>query len=1017
MVEETFRNQDFADPRPPDATLPTGTVTFLFTDIEGSTRLWQAFPAAMGEALSRHHALLQQAVNAHNGYVFQIVGDAICAAFRTAADGVAAALGAQHALARESWGETGPLRVRMALHTGSTEARAGAYRSGEYASGLTLSRTSRLLSAGHGGQILLSHATEELVRDDLPAHVGLRDLGERRLRDLVRAEHIFQIVGPDQPSEFPPLKTLDAMPNNLPVQVTSFVGREREIRDVTGLLGETHLLTLLGPGGTGKTRLSLQIAANLIETFVDGVWFVELAPLYDPVLVPQTVASAVSVREEAERPLITTLTEHLRARSMLLIFDNCEHLVDACARLADALLRSCPRLKVLASSREALRTAGEVTYRVPSLSLPDPQHLPPLERLTDYEGVRLLVERASAVKPGFKLTDANAAAAVQICHRLDGIPLAIELAAARLKVLSPREIAEHLDERFRLLTAGSRTVLPRHQTLRGLIDWSYELLSEPERAVLRSVSVFAGGWNLAAAEAVDADALDLIGRLVDKSLVVADEEGGETRYSLLETIRQYGLEKLREAGEEPVIRSRHRDFYLALAESAAPHLQGQDQATWFRRLENAHDNLRAALRWSFDHGNIEASFRFGAALDLFWDTHGHITEGRQWLEQMVARSGELPAPATARSLRAHAGALGGAAHMALRQSDFARAKALYVESLELWRAVGDRGAIAEVLNNLGDLVRQLGDRRQGKAMIEESLTLFREVADKRGIAHALSNLADIFLADGDQLQAKRLFEESLPLFQATADRRGLSHGLNNLGGILTREGDYARAEARYRDSLRLAEELEDKHAIATAQRGLGEVARHQRRFGDSLGLYRQSHQTFLSLDDKYCAGKSLLGLGWLAHETADLERATSLAQEALALYREIKVPVEEALALNLLGRLALHEQRLDTATDLLKQSLAIQRTVSDAAGIATNLEDLARVAHARDKPRLMAQLLATADALRQSNGISLSARELESFDRAVASARGVLDDATFRSAWATGAGSPPEDILRLVDTA
>ena len=1017
MVEETPRKEHFADPRPPDATLPTGTVTFLFTDIEGSTRLWQAFPAAMKEALARHHALLQEAIDAHNGYVFQIVGDAICASFRTAADGVAAALAAQHTLARESWGETGPLRVRMALHTGSTDIRAGAYRSGEYASGLTLSRASRLLSAGHGGQILLSHATEELVRDDVPSHISLRDLGERRLRDLVRAERIFQVVGPDLPSEFPPLKTLDAMPNNLPVQVTSFVGREREIREVTGLVGETRLLTLRGPGGTGKTRLSLQIAANLIETFVDGVWFVELAPLYDPALVPQAVASALSVREEAGHPLLDTLTEYLRARSVLLILDNCEHLVDACARLADALLRNCPRLKVLASSREALATAGEVTYRVPSLSLPDPRHLPPTERLTDYEGVRLLVERAGAIKPGFKLTDENAAAAVQICHRLDGIPLAIELAAARLKALSPQEIVEHLDERFRLLTAGSRTVMPRHQTLRGLIDWSYELLSEPERSLLRRVAVFAGGWNLRAAEAVDADALDLIDRLVDKSLVIADEEDGETRYRLLETIRQYGLEKLREAGEEAIIRNRHRDFYLALAEGAAPHLQGPDQATWFRRLETAHDNFRTALRWSLDDADIEASFRFGAALDLFWDTHGHITEGRQWLEQTVARAGELPATTTVRSRRAHAGALAAAARMAARQSDFLRAKALYSESLELWRAVDDRGAIAEVLNNLGDMVRQLGDRRQGKTMIGESLALFREVADKRGIAHALSNLAEILLTEGDQRQAKRLFEESLPLFRATADSRGLSHGLNNLGGILTREGDYTGAQTLYQDGLRLAEELGDKHAIATAQRSLGEVARHQRRFDNSLGLYRQSIASFLSLDDKYCAGKAMLGLGWLAYEMADLERATSIAQQAHELYQEIKVPVEEALALNLLGRLALHQQQLDAATDLLKRSVAIQRTVSDAAGIAMNLEDLAHVARARVNPRLMAQLLATADALRQSNDISLSAREVERFDGAVALARGELDDATFSSAWAAGTGCSLEDVLRLVDTA
>ncbi|HKY50325.1 MAG TPA: adenylate/guanylate cyclase domain-containing protein, partial [Candidatus Limnocylindria bacterium] len=635
MAEDASGRED-----PP--TLPTGTVTFLFTDIEGSTRLWQVYPTAMKEALARHHALLQHAVDSHDGYLFQIVGDAICAAFRSAADGLGAALTAQHALARESWGQTGPLRVRMALHTGFADVRAGEYKSGEYASGLTLSRTSRLLSAGHGGQILLSHATEELVRDDLPPTVGLRDLGERRLRDLIRAERIFQAVDPGLPSEFPPLKTLDATPNNLPIQVTSFVGREREIRDVTGLLKDTRLLTLLGPGGTGKTRLSLQVAANLIDGYADGVWFVEFAPLYDPELVPQAVASTLGVREEPGRPALTTLSEYLRRRTVLLILDNCEHLIDACARLADALLRSCPGVNVLTSSREALGTAGEVTYRVPSLSLPDPRQLPSLERLADYEAVRLLVERASAVKPGFKITDANAAAAVQICQRLDGIPLAIELAAARLKDLSPREIAAHLDERFRLLTAGSRTAMPRHQTLRGLIDWSYELLPEFERALLRRVSVFAGGWHLAAAEAVDPDALDLLGRLVDKSLVVADEEDGETRYGLLETIRQYGLEKLRETSDEPMVRDRHRDFYVALVESSAPNLQGPDQATWLARLETEHDNVRAALRWSLEGGNVEAAFRLGAALDSFWDTRGHISEGRQWIEQIVARAGELP---------------------------------------------------------------------------------------------------------------------------------------------------------------------------------------------------------------------------------------------------------------------------------------------------------------------------------------------------------------------------------------
>ena len=458
----------------------------------------------------------------------------------------------------------------------------------------------------------MSHASEQLAREQLPPGIEFRDLGERRLRDLARPEHVFQLVGPDLVSDFPPLRSLDVLPNNLPVQVTSFVGREREIGEITALLAERRLVTLVGPGGTGKTRLSVQVAANLVESFADGVWLVELAPLSDPVLLPQAVAAALSVREEADRPVLTTIVEYVRDRTLLLILDNCEHLIEACARLADQLVRRCPKLRILASSREALGVPAEAIFRVPSLSLPDVQHPPSPERLAEYEAVRLLSERGKSVKPDFAITDANVTAVVQICQRLDGIPLAIELAAARLRVLSVQEIAAHLDKRFRLLTAGNRAALPRHQTLKGLIDWSYELLSETERALLRRLAVFAGRWSLAAADAVcsgdgvaEDEILDVLSRLVDKSLIVLAEDDGETRYSLLETIRQYGADRLRESREDPRVRARHRDFYLGLAEDAERHLHQADQAGWLRRLEDAHDDLRAALAWSIESEEID----------------------------------------------------------------------------------------------------------------------------------------------------------------------------------------------------------------------------------------------------------------------------------------------------------------------------------------------------------------------------------------------------------------------------
>ena len=930
--------------------LPTGTVTFLFTDIEGSTRLWQQHPEPMKQALLRHHALLQQSIESSNGYVFQIVGDAFCAAFHTAAGGVAAALAAQRALAAEPWGETGPIRVRMALHTGTADLHAGEHKAGEYMSGLTLSHTARLLSVAHGGQILVSNATQELVRNDLPSLVELRNLGLHRLRDLTRAEHIYQVVAQRLPDRFPALRSLEVVPNNLPRQLTTFIGREREIAEAKRLLAETHLLTITGPGGSGKTRLSLEIGARLLSEYPDGVWLVEFAHLADPARVPQVLATALSVREEADRPLLVTLVDHLRPKRVLLLLDNCEHLIDACAGLADTLLRGCPEVKILPSSREALGLTGEVVFRVPPLSLPDSRLVPALERLAEYEAVRLFVDRAIAVKPDFTLTDDTAAAVVQICRRLDGIPLAIELAAARVRTLSVQQITAHLDERFRLLTGGSRTALPRHQTLRGLIDWSYGLLSEAERELFRRVSVFVGGWTLEASVAVCAgvdvdryDIVELLGRLVDKSLCLIDGEGSDPRYRLLETIRQYGFEKLAETSEGQVVRARHRDFYLGFAEDAEPRLQGPEQVAWLQRLEADHDNLRAALRWSLDCDETESALRLGSALSLFWDTHGYVREGREWLDELLAHARERPT-STVTTRRALGKVLDAASRTRARWSEFPQATEFLTQGLAVWRELGDKRGIAEALNNLAVGATQSGDRVRARVLVAESLALFRELSDKRGTAHALNNLAEILRGDGDLPGARALFEESVPLFEAIEERRGLSHALDNLGGILTAQGDYGPAEALYSRSRRLAEELGDNHAVATALRSLGGVAHHRGDHERARSFYEDSVARFREMGDGFCLAKSLIGYALTSHEMGDHEQARVLGDQGLALLREAGAKGELAPRLGQLGAAALAHGDVARAARFFEQSLALYSETHDEQGIATSREGLARVA-------------------------------------------------------------------------
>lgn len=824
----------------------TGTVTFLFTDIQGSTRLWQSFPGAMPAALARHHEILNHAVAAHRGYVFQIIGDAFCAAFSTVSDGLNAALAAQRALRDEPWGETGPILVRMSLHTGAAELRAGDFTSGEYVSGITLSRAARLLSAGHGGQILLSASAAELLREQLPPEVTLRDLGAHRLKDLARPLQIFQVLASDLPADFPPLKTLDLLPNNLPVQLTSFVGREAELGELAQLLrreGRTaRLVTLTGVGGTGKTRLALEVAARVLEDFRDGVWLVELASLTDPALVPQAVASALGLREQPGRPPLDVLEDFLARKDLLLILDNCEHLIEACAESANALLRAAPQLRILATSREALGVAGESTYPVRSLSFPDPGHLQ-LETLPAHDAVRLFLERAVSVQPAFQLTSGNAPAIAQVCARLDGIPLAVELAAARVRGLSVEQIALRLDDRFRLLTGGSRTALPRQRTLQAAIDWSFKLLAPEERLLFQRLAVFAGGWTLEAAEQVcageqvqSADVLDLLLRLVDKSLVVADTEAAEPRYHMLETIRQYAQEKLDESGDVPALRDRHLAFFTALGLRAEPAFDGPDQLVWQERIERDQENVRAALTWAEGGGSVSSGLKLAAALRRFWLHRHHLREGCDFLERLLAR------PEASEDISAMAVGLLGAGALGALIGDRATAARHLDQSKALWRQLGPSGkrgiAIATSFEIALDLIFGNNPER-ARRQYEENLVAFQEIGDEWWIAADRFGIGRAALRQGDFTQARASYESSRAGFRALGDHiRATSMGLH-LGIVAFYEGRYAEARAQIEEALRVYRLARFDFDIDTALWLLGAIAVREGKYAEARAWYTE----------------------------------------------------------------------------------------------------------------------------------------------------------------------------------
>ncbi len=924
--------------------------------------------------------MLRNAFQASGGREVDTQGDAFFVAFPRAADAVATSVAMQKTVLEHQWPGGEPVRVRMGLHTGEPALSDGGYV------GLDVHRAARICSAGHGGQILLSRTTRDLVEHDLPEDAALKDLGRHRLKDLAHSEHLYQVLHPDLPSDFPPLRSVATRAIGLPRRLTSFIGREREIEDVRGLLGTTHLLTVVGIGGAGKTRLALQVADRVVDEFPHGVYLVELAQVTDPGLVVQAVAASLGVREDPGRPLIESLKGHLQTRQMLLVLDNCEHLVDAVAGLATELLGAAPGLKLLCTSREALAIAGEAAWRIPSLSMPDPRRVLDRNALETFEAVRLFVERAAEVVAGFALTEQNAPAIVQICRRLDGIPLAIELAASRARVLTPDQIAARLDDRFRLLAGGSRTAMPRQQTLKAAMDWSYDLLTPQEAAVLRRLSVFSRSCTLDAAEAVCAAAdvanrevLDLLTRLVDKSLVIVEEEDRENRYRLLETVKQYGQDKLVEAGEAPAARNRHLASFLTLAERAGPKLQTADQLVWLSRLDAEHDNIRGALEWALESAGGEIPARMAESLWWFWTLRGQIREGREWLNKALARAIE---PSSIRALT-----LTSAGMLAFFAADYGSATTLSEEGLAIARDLGDRDAsgyalvvlamvagargnyeratsLAEetlalttaggppwekgaVLSVMGGFAFQVGDFARAERLLQEGLSVFKDLGERWGIAFALQSLGLLARSRGDYAQAATMLEESLALSRQLGHNWGIASTLLAMALIPLRQGDYSRAAAYLKESLALFDELAEPASQARVHHSLGLVSYYQLDHQRARTHLEESHRLARQIGLKDDLSQVLAVLGRLALQQGDSAKAMELGREALAISEETGAPWPRAYALRLLAASTLNQGDLDSAASLAAESHEIFRGVGDAWAVAWTLQLLGEIALAR----------------------------------------------------------------------
>jgi non-specific serine/threonine protein kinase len=928
-------------------------------DAAGYSRLMADDDLATVEALDNARDMFRHGIADHNGRVIDTAGDSVLAVFDTALGAVEAAVAIQRLLA--NWAAAFEPHRRMRFRIGIDLGDVIEKDDGTvYGDGVNIA--ARLQALAEPGGVNVSRA----IHDAVARHAGMHfdDLGEQRVKNIAHPVQTFGLWL-DAPPALPAAEAPSEVPSNLPQPLTSFIGREQVIAEVTRLLREARLLTLTGPGGAGKSRLSIRVATLLLPAYPGGVWWVALAALGDPELVPQALAKSLGLRETAGGGLMQSLTERLTPEPALLVLDNCEHLTAACASLADTLLHACAKLAILASSREALAIDGERVYRVPPLSVPDPVRDVEPQQVAASEAARLFIERAQLHSRHFAVTEQNAAALASVCQRLDGMPLALELSAARVRSMSVEEVNQRLDRRFALLTGGPRTAQPRQQTLRALIDWSYDLLSETEKALLGRLSVFAGGWTLPAAQRVctdavvdEADVLDLLTSLADKSLLSTHEHDGATRYHMLETMREYAHDRLREGANEAHWNERHCRCYFELAMVASAALNGAEQAHWLPRLETEHDNLRAALAWCSRPGDDAVrGLQLAAALGWFWFVHGYITEGRNWLTTLLDAVPAGEADATRASAIIECG------NLARIQGDYAAARTLNEQALALYRRLDDRDGVATAQSHLGLVAYHLGDYDQAKLLLDQSLAAQRAAGNHRGAAMSLNSLGMMACDRGEYGDAQALHRESLAIRRELSDRQGIAVSLNNLGIVVSCQGDADAARALYEENLAIRRELGDRRGIAL----------------------------------------SLFNLGQLTHQQGEKARAAALLGQALVAFRAVGDRRGIALSLSTQGELAVDEGDLVAAERLYAESLGIQYQAGDRLAVAQLLELLARLRSLAGDAIEAGCMWGAAQALREAIGAPLPLADRADYERRVDTARKTAEDAdSFELAWQQG---------------
>jgi predicted ATPase/class 3 adenylate cyclase len=894
------------------AATPIGTVTFLFTDIEGSTRLWEDDPSSAADLVAGHDRVLRGLVTGHRGRVVKGTGDGILAAFASANDALEAAV----AIQLELQGGAATIRARIALHTGEAELRGDDYF------GAVVNRCSRVLSAAHGDQILLTLATAEVLSRPLPEGVGLVDLGRHRLRDLPEAIHLYQVTHPRLRSDFPPLRGSESFAHNLPVQLTSFVGRERELAEAGRALRASRLVTLTGVGGGGKSRLATQLASDVLGEFPSGAWMVALAYAREPELVDRSIAGVLGVPEEPGRSLRDSIAVRLRQAPALLVLDNCEHLIEACAESVRFLLRAVPGLKILATSRERLGVEGEALYVVPPMSVPSEEDARDPERALSHDAVHLFVERARLAAPHFRVTSETSPAVGRICRTVDGIPLAIELAAGRVGSLTVDQIAARLESRLDVVGGGLRTAGSRHETMVATLDWSYDLLSPQEREILAQLAAFHGSFDLAQVEAVcirggDDEPLSRIMALLDKSLLTRDATTG--RYRLLEPVRRYVWDKVAEQGWHDELARSHAVYFTELAERLLDDVPRSDRPDALDRLELEHDNIRAALRWSLDQGEGELALRIASAAWPFWKLRGHHGEGRRWLEQALDMSPDVPAAVLAHALR-------GAGDLAAGQSDYDRARDHLERSLLITEQIGNDAEAAAILTRLAGLPHRRGDLQEATRLFEDALERARHAGEPSSMAHILASLALLAEDQGERAAAETYAAEALDLRRRTNDLYAVTDALLAQGEISINRGDWGAAYRALDEALQASSDAGFADVAAWATAYLGKLALAQAQPDHAENLLSKALAMFQRLGMPVGAAWAMRHLGRAALAAGDPERADALLSEAVRISLD-EVRPDFPLAIQALAEVKAQQGDWEEAAVLAGSAAAARETM------------------------------------------------------------------------------------------